>query len=97
MATNSDDNLPSENDVILIFKHGCNRGTAHSRSYTGNRDSEFQFFKLFYSTASASHRDVSLNCVTAGDKSAMIPGGVRIGTPALTTRGFLESDFDKVR
>lgn len=31
-----------------------------------------------------------------GDKSAMSPGGVRIGTPALTTRGFMESDFEVV-
>jgi hypothetical protein len=28
-----------------------------------------------------------------GDKSAMTPGGMRIGTPALTTRGFKEADF----
>ncbi|KAI1800105.1 serine hydroxymethyltransferase [Daldinia bambusicola] len=31
-----------------------------------------------------------------GDKSAMIPGGLRIGTPAMTTRGFGESDFVRV-
>jgi len=31
-----------------------------------------------------------------GDKSAMVPGGIRIGTPALTTRGLLEDDFIKV-
>jgi glycine hydroxymethyltransferase len=31
-----------------------------------------------------------------GDKSALSPGGVRIGTPALTTRGFKEKDFVKV-
>lgn len=31
-----------------------------------------------------------------GDSSAMNPGGVRIGTPALTTRGFDENDFKKV-
>ena len=31
-----------------------------------------------------------------GDVSAMIPGGLRMGTPALTTRGFTERDFDKV-
>jgi glycine hydroxymethyltransferase len=31
-----------------------------------------------------------------GDKSAIVPGGIRIGTPALTTRGFKEADFVKV-
>jgi hypothetical protein len=32
----------------------------------------------------------------AGDASAVVPGGVRIGTPALTTRGFREPDFEQV-
>ncbi|KAI0564631.1 serine hydroxymethyltransferase [Gracilaria domingensis] len=31
-----------------------------------------------------------------GDKSALNPGGVRLGTPALTSRGFSENDFRKV-
>lgn len=31
-----------------------------------------------------------------GDKSAMIPHGLRIGTPAMTTRGLNERDFEKV-
>jgi len=31
-----------------------------------------------------------------GDKSAMSPGGVRIGSPAMTTRGLKEQDFVKV-
>ena len=31
-----------------------------------------------------------------GDRSAVAPGGVRIGTPALTTRGFTETDFEQV-
>lgn len=31
-----------------------------------------------------------------GDKSAMNPGGVRIGSPALTTRGMVEGDFRKI-
>ncbi|KVH99662.1 Pyridoxal phosphate-dependent transferase, partial [Cynara cardunculus var. scolymus] len=31
-----------------------------------------------------------------GDVSAMVPGGIRMGTPALTSRGFLEDDFVKV-
>ncbi|KAL5604299.1 hypothetical protein BROUX41_002272 [Berkeleyomyces rouxiae] len=31
-----------------------------------------------------------------GDKSAMVPGGLRMGTPAMTTRGFTEADFTRV-
>ena len=31
-----------------------------------------------------------------GDKSAMTPGGVRIGTPAMTTRGLKDSDFTAI-
>lgn len=31
-----------------------------------------------------------------GDVSAMKPGGLRLGTPAMTTRGFTESDFGRV-
>nr|GMC65495.1 serine hydroxymethyltransferase, mitochondrial-like [Ipomoea batatas] len=31
-----------------------------------------------------------------GDVSAMVPGGIRMGTPALTSRGFVEDDFVKV-
>ncbi|KAK5661729.1 hypothetical protein OQA88_9829 [Cercophora sp. LCS_1] len=31
-----------------------------------------------------------------GDKSALTPGGLRIGTPAMTSRGFGEADFEKV-
>eukprot|EP01135_Chromosphaera_perkinsii_P001298 Nk52_evm25s164 gene=Nk52_evmTU25s164 len=31
-----------------------------------------------------------------GDKSAIVPSGLRLGTSALTSRGFVESDFEKV-
>lgn len=31
-----------------------------------------------------------------GDRSALTPGGVRIGAPALTSRGFKEADFEQV-
>ncbi|OMJ08391.1 Serine hydroxymethyltransferase, mitochondrial [Smittium culicis] len=30
------------------------------------------------------------------DKSALIPSGIRVGTPAMTTRGLLEKDFEQV-
>ena len=40
---------------------------------------------------------LSLNKNTIpGDKSALMPSGVRMGTPALTSRGFDEGDFEKV-
>lgn len=31
-----------------------------------------------------------------GDRSALVPGGLRMGTPAMTTRGFSENDFVRV-
>ncbi|KAF2589957.1 hypothetical protein F2Q70_00038471 [Brassica cretica] len=31
-----------------------------------------------------------------GDSSALAPGGVRIGTPAMTSRGLVEKDFEKI-
>ncbi|GAX10843.1 glycine hydroxymethyltransferase [Fistulifera solaris] len=31
-----------------------------------------------------------------GDTSALMPGGIRMGTPALTSRGLMEDDFAKV-
>lgn len=33
---------------------------------------------------------------SAGDTSALMPGGVRMGAPALTSRGFTEDDFVQV-
>ena len=41
--------------------------------------------------------DISINKnAVPGDKSALTPGGIRIGTPALTSRGLEEKDFIKV-
>ncbi len=31
-----------------------------------------------------------------GDRSALVPGGLRIGTPAMTSRGLTEADWDRV-
>lgn len=40
---------------------------------------------------------ISLNKNTIhGDRSAAAPGGVRVGTPAMTTRGMKEAEFDAV-
>ena len=42
---------------------------------------------------------VSIACnknTVPGDKSALTPGGIRIGTPAMTTRGFGEEAFKRV-
>jgi glycine/serine hydroxymethyltransferase len=40
---------------------------------------------------------IALNKNTVpGDKSAMVPGGIRMGSPALTSRGFIERDFEQV-
>ena len=42
---------------------------------------------------------VSISCnknTLFGDKSAVTPGGVRLGTPAMTTRGFKEKEFEKI-
>jgi glycine hydroxymethyltransferase len=41
------------------------------------------------------HITLNKNSVV-GDTSALIPGGIRIGTPAMTTRGMKEADFVKV-
>jgi len=40
---------------------------------------------------------ITLNKNTVpGDRSAFVPGGVRVGTPALTSRGFKETEFEQV-
>ena len=40
---------------------------------------------------------IALNKNTVpGDKSAMVPGGIRMGAPAMTTRGLVEKDFEQV-
>lgn len=43
--------------------------------------------------------EISIACnknTVPGDKSALNPSGIRLGTPALTTRGLKEADLDRV-
>ena len=41
------------------------------------------------------HITLNKNAVV-GDVSALAPGGVRIGAPAMTSRGLQESDFEQI-
>ena len=41
------------------------------------------------------HITVNKNAVV-GDVSAMAPGGVRVGAPAMTSRGLKEQDFEQI-
>jgi glycine hydroxymethyltransferase len=49
----------------------------------------------FEKTCDAVSITLNKNCVP-GDRSAVTPGGVRIGTPALTTRTMMEADFEQI-
>tara|TARA_B110000285_G_C15069622_1_gene587160 strand:+ start:1105 stop:1386 length:282 start_codon:yes stop_codon:yes gene_type:complete len=41
------------------------------------------------------HITVNKNTIV-GDKSAVTPGGIRLGSPAVTTRGYIEEDMREV-
>lgn len=49
----------------------------------------------FEKIAEMCHVSVNKNTI-ATDKSALNPSGIRLGTPAMTTRGFTENDFEFV-
>lgn len=53
------------------------------------------FFLFLLQQQELAHIAANKNTVP-GDVSALVPGGLRMGSPALTSRGFVERDFDKV-
>lgn len=74
-------------NTLILFSHAYQ----HARK---TRSSIVQvYFRMLWIQISQS---ASCHLLAAGDKSAVVPGGVRIGSPALTTRGFMEEDFVKV-
>lgn len=44
----------------------------------------------------AAHITVNKNMVPFDDKSPFVTSGIRVGTPAITTRGLLESDMERI-
>merc|ERR1719167_1145380 len=71
---------------------------------TGGTDShlvwvDMRCAKLSGGKAELILEEVAIACnknTVPGDKSALNPSGIRIGTPALTTRGLVEDDFKQV-
>lgn len=71
---------------------------------TDGTDNHLVLWDLRPSNFSGSKAQILFDCCSItlnknavhGDKAAMNPGGVRLGTPALTSRGFIEKDFVKV-
>ncbi|XP_066313041.1 serine hydroxymethyltransferase 7-like isoform X2 [Miscanthus floridulus] len=51
--------------------------------------------KIFEKVCEACHISINKTPIY-GDNGSISPGGVRIGTPAMTTRGCLEEDFDVI-
>ena len=56
---------------------------------------EMFYSQIFFSVTNQVNITLNKNSVPK-DKSALVPGGVRLGAPALTSRGFVEADFARV-
>lgn len=82
------------NELIKLDYHVCSGGTdnhiilinLNNKNITGNKIEKL---------CEKVNISVNKNSVP-GDKSALSPGGIRLGTPTLTTRGFNENDMTKV-
>jgi glycine hydroxymethyltransferase len=92
------------NNVIVVIStcdlHCC----CFCCAYTGGTDNHLILVDLKPNSIDGARVQTVLDLVSItlnknsvpGDKSAMVPGGMRIGTPALTTRGFKEAEFVQV-
>ncbi|MCU0446296.1 MAG: serine hydroxymethyltransferase [Microscillaceae bacterium] len=52
--------------------------------------------KLAQETLDKAHITVNKNAVPFDDKSPFVTSGIRVGTPAITTRGFKEDDMERI-
>ena len=80
-----------------LMKHGnklITGGTDNHLMLLNCRDRGLTGSKL-EKICDAIHITLNKNTII-GDKSAITPGGVRIGTPAITTRGYDENDSREV-
>ena len=72
----------------------CTDGTDNHLILVDLRDKNISGSKIEY-ICELANISINKNSVP-GDKSALTPGGIRIGSPALTTRGMKEEDFIKI-
>jgi glycine hydroxymethyltransferase len=100
---------PKFQEYIQQVKANCRKigedlTNAGYRMCTGGSDNHLQLWDLRPTGITGSKMELVCDMASItlnknavfGDRSALSPGGVRIGTPALTTRGFKENDFEKV-
>jgi len=81
----------------LINKHGYTIATGGTVNHLVLWDLKPQKLTGSKMQSICDHCSITLNKnAVLGDKSALTPGGVRIGAPALTTRGLKEDDFRQV-
>ena len=81
-------------ELINYGYHVCTNGTDNHLLLVDLRDKGVSGSKI-EKLCELANISINKNSVP-GDKSALSPGGIRLGTPSLTTRGFVEEDFKKV-
>ena len=80
-----------------LVSHGYTLATGGTDNHLVLWDLRPQGFNGAKMQTVCDHSSITLNKnAVPGDRSALLPGGVRVGACALTTRGFVESDFHQV-